>query len=187
MNAHSTQKLLIAASMVALTALAGCDSRTAEEKGKDLATEKLDVATGIGNALEEKGSKASETIVTGLGNVVKGFEKGVNKSGRAIVNTDSLTKAGLQITKVQDVIATEKEKPAIEVYVLSENDSEGKLRVIMHDVMDKEIGRASVQLSSKADDGKYQRIEVDKQLDRSAIAKLTFDFKPSAVLAETKK
>ena len=187
MSAHITKKLFIATAVMALAALTGCDDRTAEEKGKDLATEKLDAATGIGTALEEKGTKAGESIVTGLGNVVKGFEKGVNKSGRTLVSEDSVTKAGLEITKVQDAVAAADEKPAIEVYILSKADAEGKLRVIMYDVMDKEIGRTSVQLSRKADDGKYQRIEVDAQLDRSAISKLTFDFKPSAVLVADKK
>lgn len=186
MNAQLPHKFLIATAVVALAALTGCDSRTAEEKGKALATEKLDVATGIGSALEEKGSKAGESLVTGLGNVVKGFEKGVNKSGRTLVSEESVTKAGLQITKVQDAVAAADEKPAIEVYILSQADAEGKLRVIMQDVMDKEIGRASIQLSRKADDGKYQRIEVDPQLDRSAISKLVFSFTPGAVLTAGK-
>lgn len=192
MNASITHKLFVTATFVALGALAGCDSRTAEQKGKDLATEKLDVATGIGTALEQKGSSAGEAVVTGLGNVMKGMEKGVNKSGRKIESDASVTKAGLKITKVQDAPYEPVEEgkkaapPALDIYVVADAEAEGKLRVILFDVMDQEIGRASVQLSRKADEGKYQRVELDSQLDRAAISKLSFDFKPSAVLAETK-
>lgn len=178
--------------MLALGALAGCDDRTAEQKGKDLATEKLDVATGIGTALEQKGSTASEAVVTGLGNVMKGMEKGVNKSGRKLVLEESVTKAGLKITKVQDAPFEPVEEgkkaaaPALDVYIVADADADGKLRVLMYDVMDQEIGRASVQVARKADEGKYQRIELDPQLERTAIARLNFDFKPSAVLAASK-
>lgn len=192
MNASITHKLVLTAAMIALGALAGCDDRTAEQKGKDLATEKLDVATGIGTALEQKGSTAGEAVVTGLGNVMKGMEKGVNKSGRKLVSDESVTKAGLKITKVQDAPSEPVEEgkkasgPALDVYIVGDADAEGKLRVIMYDVMDQEIGRASMQVSRKADEGKYQRIELDPQLERTAIARLNFDFKPSAVLAATK-
>lgn len=192
MNASITHKLVVTAAMIAFGALAGCDDRTAEQKGKDLATEKLDVATGIGTALEQKGSTASEAVVTGLGNVMKGMEKGVNKSGRKLVSDESVTKAGLKITKAQDAPSEPVEEgkkasgPALDVYIVGDADAEGKLRVIMYDVMDQEIGRASVQLSRKADEGKYQRIELDPQLERTAISRLNFDFKPSAILAATK-
>lgn len=187
MTAHFPNKFAFGAALLALGLLAGCDDRTAEQKGKDMASEKLDVAAGVGNALEEKGGKVGESVITGLGNMVKGMEKGVNKSGRQIVSDESVTKAGLQITKVQDSAPDEKAGPGIDVYILSQADAEGKLRVIIYDVADKEIGRTSVQLSRKADEGKYQRIDVDAQLDRTAISKLAFEFKPSAVLAVTKK
>ncbi len=186
MTAKHTRTLCLLAALLGAGGLVACSNKTAEEKGTEMATEKLDTATGIGKALEEKGTAAGESVVTGLGKVMKGMEKGVNKSGRAIVADPSVDKASLKITTVNDAPVTAKHKHGIDVYVLAEAPANGKLRVLAYDVMDKEIGRASVQLAREADEAKYQHIELDEQVNLSAISKLVFDFKPSAVLAAKK-
>ena len=158
--------------------VSACSRKSAEEKGVEMATEKLDMAKGIGSALEQKGSDAAESITTGVGNVVKGIGKGVEKSGRTIAVKDSIARAGLKITKVQDA-STPTDGTAVhglEAYVISDADARGKLRVIAYDILDKEIGRAKIDLVSSADDAKYVPIPLDAQVKIDSIVKVEFDF-----------
>lgn len=185
LKAHRFHTLCLAASLIAIGTLTACDDRTAEQKGADMATEKVDMAKGIGDALEKKGGAAGEAVVTGLGTVVKGFEKGVSKSGRTIEADDSVTKAGLKITRVQDAPRdAESKKQGLDLYVVGDAEARGKLRVLMLDVMGNEIARATVDLVRSADEAKYQRIELDELVSMSAISKLTISFKPGEVVAK---
>ncbi len=158
--------------------VSACSRKSAEEKGVEMATEKLDMAKGIGSALEQKGSDAAESITTGVGNVVKGIGKGVEKSGRTIAVKDSIARAGLKITKVQDASpATDGTTVhGLEAYVISDADARGKLRVIAYDVLDKEIGRAKVDLVTGLDDARYVSIPFDAQVKLDSVAKVEFDF-----------
>ena len=70
---HFICLMLLVTGAVSMTA---CSRQTAEEKGKAIATEKIDMVKGIGGALEEKGSGAAEAVASGVGNVVKGLGKG---------------------------------------------------------------------------------------------------------------
>lgn len=185
MKAHRFHTLCLAASLIAAGSLTGCDNRSAEQKGADLATGKIDMAKGIGDALEKKGGAAGEAVVTGLGSVVKGMEKGVNKSGRSIESDDSVTKAGLKVTRVQDAPRdTEGKKQGLDLYVVADADARGKLRVLMFDVMGNEIARSTADIVRSADEAKYHRIELDELVSMSAISKLTISFKPGEVVAK---
>lgn len=136
------------------------------------------MAKGVGTALEAKGGQASEAVTTGLGSVFKGVEKGVSKSGRKIVPDDSVTKAGLKITRVQDAEA------GLDLYVIADAEAHGKLRVLAYDVLDNEIGRATVELARKADDAKYLHIPLDKEVPVSSISRLAISFKPVDLIAK---
>ena len=164
----------------------GCSRQSAEEKGKELATDKIDTAKGIGVAMQEKGEAASEALASGVGKVFRGIEKGVIKSGRTVATDASVDTAGLKITTVQNA-ADNKEGAVhgLDVYILSTAEANGKLRVTMFDVMDKEVGRTSVDLKKSADEGKYHTIPLDAQLQLGAISKVAFEFKP--VVAAPKK
>lgn len=184
MKFHRFPSLCLAAGL-AITTLTACDQRTAEQKGADMATGKIDMAKGIGDALEQKGGAAGEAVVTGLGTVVKGFEKGVNKSGRTIAADDTVTKAGLKITRVQDAPrGAESKTQGLDLYVVADADARGKLRVLMLDVMGNEIARSTVDLVRSADEAKYQRLELDELVSLSAISKLTISFKPGETIAK---
>ncbi|MES2319219.1 MAG: hypothetical protein V4631_17210 [Pseudomonadota bacterium] len=188
MKSQHFHTLCLVSGLIALGALSGCDRRTAEEKGAALATEKIDIAKGIGDAMEKKGGQAGEAVTTGIGTVVKGLEKGVGKTtGRSIAADDTVTKAGLKITKVQDAPAGEEGKKrtqGLDLYVVADADATGKLRVLMLDNLDNEIGRATVDLVRSADEAKYQRVPVDELVMMTAISKLVISYKPAAALAQ---
>ncbi len=170
----------IALALIMATAVSACSRQTAEEKGKELATEKIDMVKGIGGALEDKGGAAAESVASGVGNVVKGLGKGIEKSSRSIVVAPSVEQAGLQITKVQEprTLAGPDALHGLEAYVVANAQARGTLRVIVYDLLDKEIGRTRVELVRDADEGKYLAIPLDKEISLSAIAKISFEFLP---------
>lgn len=53
--------------------LVACSKQTAEEKAKEMATEKVDMAKGIGDVLQEKGTAAAESVTSGMGKVEVDF------------------------------------------------------------------------------------------------------------------
>lgn len=168
-----------------LAGLTGCDDRTAEQKGAAMANEKIDMAKGIGTAMEAKGGQASEAVATGIGTVFKGIEKGIEKSGTKLVVDESLTKAGLTVTTVQNAIADQKHKAhGMEMYVASELEARGKLRVLAYDSLDREIARVSVDLVRAADEAKYLRVPMEPQLSLASISKVALSFKPAEQAAK---
>ncbi len=181
-------KLTLAAAALALASITACSQKTAEEKGAELATEKLDMAKGMGDALAKKGEAAGEAVVGGLGTVVKGIEKGAVKSGRRLASDDSVKAAGLQITKVQDAQVDPEKKTShgLDVYVVADKDAQGKLKVQVFDALDQEVGRTSVDLKRAADEGKFINVPLEEQLNLSQISKVSFQFKPDEAVS-TKK
>jgi hypothetical protein len=184
LKAHTVRYRYLIAAALALLALAACSHKTAEEKGAELAAEKIDMAKGMGDVLTAKGESAGEAVATGIGTVFKGIEKGVVRSGRAILMDASVDSAGLKITTVQDA------KPGddgithgLDVYIVANTDARGKLRVLLFDAMDKEIGRTSVEVHRTADEGKYQTVSLDPQVNLRAISKVAFTFKANDVRA----
>ena len=181
--------------------LAGCSRQSAEEKAKEMATEKVDMAKGIGDALQDKGTVAAESVATGVGKVLKGVERGFERSGRSVVLSDGARQAGLQATKVQLVdgsSAAEAAEPAgsqagsqkatqtaaqtgsarthaIDVYVLTDKDASGTLKVKVFNALDQEIGRARQAFKQGADEGRYVRIALDPQVDLQAINRVEID------------
>jgi hypothetical protein len=163
---------------IALVAISACSQKTAAEKGAELAGDKVDMVKGVGDAFTAKGGSAGEAVALGIGTVFKGIEKGVVKSGRTISVDASVDQAGLKITNVQDA------KPGgdgtdhgLDVYIVANKDASGKLRVLLFDATDREIGRTSVAVSRTADEGKYQTVSLDPQVKLAAISKVTFTFK----------
>lgn len=181
---------LAACSCVLALYLAACSKQTAEEKAKEMATEKVDMAKGIGDVLQEKGTAAAESVTSGMGKVVKGIERGVEKSGRVAMVSEVARQAGLQVTKVQLASAapgTQTEAasgtgadpvPAhgLDAYVLTSQDVKGFLKVKVFNALDQEIGRVKLPLAQGAEEGHYVRIPLDPQVDLHAISKVEVDF-----------
>lgn len=163
--------------LVMLLCLAtGCSEQTAEEKGAAMATEKIDMVKGVGSALENKGAQAAESLTSGLGKVVQGVEKGIEKSGRTLVVEPSVTQAGLQVTKVQNLTTGADGNHGLEAYVVSNQTCEGTLLVKVFDAMDREIGRSRVALQRPADDAGYVALPLDAQVPLGAITKVVVSF-----------
>ena len=170
-------RLVLTFSCLAL--ILGCSQKTAEEKGKELATEKIDIVKGVGAALEEKGEAAAESITTGAGSLISGVKKGISKSALKISSDKSLESAGLEISILQNTPPNEADKTqAIYAYIIAKAKAEGTLKAIAYNVLDKEIGRSSVELKKDTDEAKYNLIPFDKEVDISAISRVSFDFKP---------
>lgn len=160
-------------------ALSACSQKSAEQVGKDMATEKIDIAKGIGTAMQEKGAAAGESVTRGAGNVIKGMERGILQSGRAIEVDASLAASGLQITTIQNSDPGKNGKThGLDAYVIAGKASNGTLKVLVFDALDHEIGRASVPLVRATDEAKYQRIPFEEQVSLSAISKAKFSFEP---------
>jgi hypothetical protein len=183
MNANKTWPLLLALACVASMSLAGCSRKTALEKGTEMATAKLDMATGIGDALQAKGAAAGESVAGGIGTVIKGAERGVMKSGRTIDEDKTVAAAGLKITRVQDV-PDGAAAHGFDAYIVSDAAAKGTLRVLVFDALNREIGRTTIPIDRKAEEARYETVSLDAQVDRSAIRKIGFVFKPNLAQAQ---
>lgn len=169
---------------------AGCSRQSAEDKAKEMATEKIDMAKGIGDVLQDKGTAAAESVTTGVGKVLRGVERGVEKSSRQVVLSESAQKAGLQATKVQladagtgpasSDAAQSAAGHAIDVYLVTSHDVAGTLKVRALNALEQEIARAKLPIKQSADDGRYARIPMPEQLDVQAVSTLEIDFAPAA-------
>jgi hypothetical protein len=169
----------------AALAITGCDRRTAEEKGQDLAGEKLDLVKGIGGALESKGGATGETLSKGAGETLLGLARGFEDSfGRKIASSPGLEKAGVKVSRVQDAKGTaEKLVHGIDAYVVAERNVLGKLQMVAFDRANNEIARASVPIKMEAGDALYQSIELDERVVLADITKIVFDIRPDPAAA----
>ncbi len=161
-----------------LLLVSACDKRTAEEKGNDLASEKIGIVQGIGNALKEKGAEASEAVTDGVSSVFKGVEKGVVRATDTQIELSEAAKtAGIEISTVQAMDKEGKESHGLDVYILANQALEGKLRAIFYDALGKEIGRASKDIKRAPEEAKYEALTIEKQINLASINKVSFDFK----------
>lgn len=177
---HSTPVSIIA--LIMLLGLAtGCSDKTAEEKGAAMAAEKIDMVKGMGTVLEDKGAQAAESLTSGLGKVVKGVEKGIEKSGRTLVIDSSLMSAGLQVTKIQNLSVGASEGHGLEAYLVSNAAGNGELLIKVFDAMDREIGRSRVPVQTKTDDAGYIAIPLDTRVPLATIAKVAIEYQPKVI------
>ncbi len=164
-------------------ALCACSSKSAEEKGADMASEKIDMVTGIGNALTDKGGKAAESIASGVGTVVKGVERGALKVGRKLNIDASLAKAGLSVTRVQDAAASGDDKHGLLAYVVASAKVQGSLRMFAYDALGREIARSSVPLTFGGDDAAYVGLQLDQHVALGDVVAVGFTFAPEEQVA----
>lgn len=181
----NTKPMSLAIAGMLLALLSACSEQTAQEKGKEMATEKIDIATGVGNALQDKGAEAGEAVANGVGVLFQGVEKGFMKSGRAIVADPSLASAGLTVTKIQD--GTRGDTPSLDAYVVATTAASGTLRALVFDATGQEIGRSTVRIERGADEAKYESVPFDAQVPLSQIRKVAFSFRPGAADGNEKK
>ncbi|MEY4765513.1 MAG: hypothetical protein RI907_2186 [Pseudomonadota bacterium] len=191
---HKSAGLLVVACALALSA---CSRQSAEDKAKEMATEKVDMAKGIGDVLQAKGTDAAESVSAGVGKVFQGIERGVEKSRRAAVVSPAASAAGLSVTKVQLADRADRVDPGdaggsapqgqvapaahgLDLYVVTAHDAQGQLKVRVLNALDQEIGRAKLPLKQAGDEGHYVRVPLDAQVDLQAITKVDVDFQADA-------
>jgi hypothetical protein len=152
----TSSRYRLAAGLLAASALlAACSNQTAEEKGRELATAKLDAA------------------------------KGVAKSGRQVVADPSVASAGLDISTVQNARpGPDGLQQGLDTYIVAARPAKGQLRVYAYDVLEKEIGRASVSIERDADEAQYTFIPMDKQVALHSIGKLVFKYEAAQLAAK---
>lgn len=183
-NNVGVRRIALASACLLLGALCACTPKSAQEKGVQMAGEKIDMMTGIGDALTEKGGKAAESIATGVGSVVGGVERGAIKAGRKISVDPSIAAAGLTVTKVQDpASAGDDASHGLQTYVVAKTAVDGTLRMIAYDALAREIGRSSVPLSLAGDEAKYIGLPLDKQVELRSVATVAFRFVPKTQVA----
>ncbi len=175
--------------LVVVLAITGCSRQTAEEKGKELATEKIDMVKGIGDALQEKGSEAAKSVAHGAGNVLQGANTGLEEAFEwKIVQADAMSKNGLTISRVQHGKPGEKSSKTVDIYVVANADANGSLSMVAYDVAKREVVRTKIDLKMGAKDGRYETLELDERTDLGAIREVSFDYQPkTAEPTPTKK
>ncbi|MCW7540032.1 hypothetical protein OOT46_19530 [Aquabacterium sp. A7-Y] len=162
------QAALLAA---ALALLAGCDSRTATEKGQDLAKEKLDFVQGIGNVVKGQGKDLGGTVGEGVGNVVTGLGKGFDASLQAkpVRLADPEAAKAVQVTRAQELpAAADGKSKGMTVYIVSENGYEGSLRLLAMSG-GAEVGRSTAKAKIDKGDAKYVDFSFDERVPLTSV------------------
>ncbi|HSC88338.1 MAG TPA: hypothetical protein VLC09_13745 [Polyangiaceae bacterium] len=131
------------AALLAALALAACDRRTAEEKGRDYAEDKLDFAQGAADTLKEKGKTLGQTAGHGVGDLVKGVGSGVKDAARPEVPTQAepaALAAGVSVHHAQEG-ALDGDVRWIDTYVEFAKVFQGRLELLAFDAAGQELGR----------------------------------------------
>ncbi len=120
-----------------------CDKRTAEEKGRDLASEKLDLAKGAADVLKEKGGVLGKTTGQGVTDLIKGVGSGVKDSVNPPVKVElekSASEAGVAVTSAHEGTGDATARN-IEVYGTFAKPFRGRLELRAFDEQGAEIGQ----------------------------------------------
>lgn len=162
--------------------LLGCSRQTAEEKGKELATEKIDLVKGVGEALKEKGAQAAESLAHGTGNVLQGAGDGFDKAFEwKLTSGSGLGRAGLSVPRVSKAASHVSNGSAIDVYVVAEREAVGTLSLTAYDVKHREVARTGVALKITTNSGSYETMVLDERVPVNTIREIAFDFMPGVI------
>ena len=172
----------VVALLLAGALLLGCSRQTAEEKGKELATEKIDLVKGVGEALKEKGAQAAESLAQGTGSVLQGAGDGFEKAFEwKLTSGPGLEQAGLSVPRVSKPASPASDRNAIDVYVVAQREAVGALSMIAYDIKHREIARTSKDLKTSANSGNYETVTFDERAPLGAIREVAFDFVPGKI------
>lgn len=167
--------------LLAGSLLFGCSRQTAEEKGKEMATAKIDLVKGVGEALKEKGSQAAESLAQGTGKVLQGAGDGFDNAFEwKLANAPGMGSAGLSVPRVGKAASHASEGNAIDVYVVAEREAVGMLSMTAYDAKHREVARMSKELKVGARSSTYETLVLDERVPVSSIREVTFDFAPGA-------
>ncbi len=161
-----------------LSQISGCSQQTAEEKGKALATEKIDLVKGVGEALKEKGGQAAESVAQGTGELLQGADRGFSKAfDWKLSSGPGLSAAGLSVSRVQQSPSS---TGAVDAYLVATRDAEGVLLMLAFDAQKQEMARVKVDLKMAAGEGRYQTLALDERTPVKSIREVSFELLPAA-------
>jgi hypothetical protein len=141
-------RVSLAVKLGLLTCIAlGCDKRSAEEKGKDYANDKLGFVEGAAQVLKDKGNNLGQTAGKGVSELVKGVGTGVKDVMNppvSIALSPEGSLAGLSVHRANEA-ETEGDSRVIEAYVAFAKLFRGKLLVRAFDEKGTELGAGSLE------------------------------------------
>lgn len=176
-----TRLLPLSICLLALAGAPGCSQQTAEEKGKALATEKIDLIKGVGDALTEKGKGAAQSVAQGTGSVFQGMDEGFGKAFEwRFTNGADMEKAGLKVTRVDRAGSGADSEHSVNAYLVATGAANGSLTMIAYDQDKREVARTRSPVTMEAGSGRYETLTLDSRSPMKAIREVAFDFLPDA-------
>jgi hypothetical protein len=123
-----------------------CDKRTAAEKGKDYAEEKLGFVEGAAKVLEDKGKGLGQSVGKGVSGVVRGTGSGVKDVVNPPVKVDmspDVASAGVKVLQAHEGESSGNTRGVV-VYLDFPQRFEGRLRLHALGENKAELGRADL-------------------------------------------
>lgn len=136
----------------------------AEEEGNALVSIKSKLVKGAGDALKTDGKEALESASEGLSEAFKGITTGYDKSiNQAKIIPDSIFSKTFEIGRTQKIYSDTTNIKKVSVYLVSNENFEGKVKLKAFDQSDKEIGRSTIKLKVDEDEAQFYDFEFDNR------------------------
>ncbi|GAA4108878.1 hypothetical protein GCM10022393_05250 [Aquimarina addita] len=136
----------------------------AEEEGNALVSIKSKLVKGAGDALKTDGKEALESASEGVSEAFKGITSGYDKSiNQAKIVPDSTFSKTFEIGRTQKVYSDTTNSKKVSVYLVSNENFEGKIKLKAFDQSDKEIGRSTMKLKVEEDEAQFFDFEFDNR------------------------
>jgi hypothetical protein len=172
---------------LAFCLLTGCDQRTAEEKGKDYANEKLGFVEGAAQVLKDKGNNLGQTAGKGVSELVKGVGTGVKDVMNPPVNlqlSPEVATQGLTVEHASEATG-DADARVIEANIKFAKAFRGKLTVRAFDDHEKELGAGTLdgELDKHPGNGELLRFRFPSSVRLSHVKSYRLDFVPPVQVA----
>ncbi len=151
--------------------LPACDDRSAEEIGKDLAKEKIDIVKGAGEVVKDEGESVADTVAQGVGNIFTGLSSGFDESliKDDVRVSELLQTNGLEVSRAQGIDSTrDNPRYGLSLYLTSSEGFSQHVRLVA--ISDEiEVGRSNVEVNLDKDGAGYYDFEFDKRTPFSVV------------------
>lgn len=151
--------------------------KQAEEEAREKTEKQISRAKGVGEALKETGNSAMESITEGVGEVIKGANKGFDKS---FVNVEMRlsdgAKACFNATRTRIDTDTLGNQEIIS-YLTFDKECSGKLTMRLFDEADQEVARSVIRVDEPADEARNVAFPFDQRTSFSLVKYGTLDYK----------
>lgn len=149
----------------------------AEAEAREKTEKQISRAKGVGEALKETGNSAMESITEGVGEVIKGANKGFDKSFVSVeMRLSDGAKSYFNATRTRIDTDTLGHQEIIS-YLTFDKECVGKLTMKLFDEDDQEVSRSVIQVDEQADEAKYVAFPFDQRTSFSLVKYGTLDYK----------